>query len=77
MDIDSACRAQPRFSPSRRAKAKLLDGKKIRHLGGSEWSDAAPDTPPQLSAGFEADLHSLIHEDHREPKSYLVLIALA
>lgn len=48
---------------NRRAKAKLLDGKKSRHLG-NEWSDTPPDTPPQLSAGFEADLHSLIHEDH-------------
>ncbi|KAL5526857.1 PHO2 [Sanghuangporus sanghuang] len=48
---------------NRRAKAKLLDGKKSRHLG-NEWSDTPPDTPPQLSAGFEADLHGLIHEDH-------------
>ncbi|KAH8117738.1 hypothetical protein DFH11DRAFT_855113 [Phellopilus nigrolimitatus] len=47
---------------NRRAKAKLLDGKKSRHLGG-DWSETPPDTPPQLSAGFEADLHSLIHED--------------
>ena len=66
MDIDYACRSQPRFSPSRRAKAKLLDGKKYRHLGGNEWADGSPDTPPQLSAGFEADLHNLIHEDHRK-----------
>ncbi|EJD06492.1 uncharacterized protein FOMMEDRAFT_102289 [Fomitiporia mediterranea MF3/22] len=47
---------------NRRAKAKLLDSKKSRHLG-NEWSDTPPDTPPQLSAGFEADLHGLIHED--------------
>ncbi|KAI5121235.1 hypothetical protein M0805_007242 [Coniferiporia weirii] len=47
---------------NRRAKAKLLDGKKSRYPGG-EWTETPPDTPPQLSAGFEADLHSLIHED--------------
>lgn len=52
---------------SRRAKAKLLDGKKPRH---GDWSDTPPDTPPQLSAGFEADLHSLIHEDQRECSLY-------
>ena len=39
-----------------------MDGKK-RH---GDWSDTPPDTPPQLSAGFEADLQNLIHEDHRK-----------
>ncbi|TDL25460.1 hypothetical protein BD410DRAFT_886653 [Rickenella mellea] len=48
---------------NRRAKAKLLDGKKNRNSAG-DWSETTPpDTPPQLSPGFEADLHSLIHED--------------
>ncbi|EGN99000.1 hypothetical protein SERLA73DRAFT_90145 [Serpula lacrymans var. lacrymans S7.3] len=44
---------------NRRAKAKLQDGKKGR--GGS--IDTPPDTPPELSTGYEAELHTLIHED--------------
>lgn len=51
--------------PFRRAKAKHLNDKKARHIGG-DWGGSPPNTPPQLSAGFEADLHSLIHEDQRE-----------
>lgn len=56
----------------RRAKAKLLDGKKSRSSIG-DWSDTPPDTPPQLSPGFEADLHSLIHEDEREQARLIYL----
>ncbi|KAG6336371.1 hypothetical protein ID866_2728 [Astraeus odoratus] len=44
---------------NRRAKAKLQDGKKGR--GGS--AESPPDTPPELSTGYEAELHSLLHED--------------
>lgn len=47
---------------TRRAKAKLLDGKKGR--GAS--AETPPDTPPELSTGYEVDLHNLIHEDERE-----------
>lgn len=49
----------------RRAKAKHLNDKKARHLG-ADWGVSPPDTPPQLSAGYEADLHSLIHENKRK-----------
>lgn len=44
---------------NRRAKAKLQDGKKTR--GAS--AESPPDTPPDLAAGFEAELHDLLHED--------------
>ncbi|KIJ66768.1 hypothetical protein HYDPIDRAFT_108701 [Hydnomerulius pinastri MD-312] len=44
---------------NRRAKAKLQDGKKGR--GGS--AETPPDTPPELATGYEAELHSLLHED--------------
>jgi hypothetical protein len=47
----------------RRAKAKLIDGKHKTRNGSTETS---PDTPPELSTGFEVDLHNLIHEDERE-----------
>ena len=47
---------------ARRAKARLLDGK---HKGRSGSAEIPPDTPPELSTGFEADLHNLIHEDER------------
>ncbi|KIJ14209.1 hypothetical protein PAXINDRAFT_12861 [Paxillus involutus ATCC 200175] len=40
-------------------RAKLQDGKKGR--GGS--AETPPDTPPELATGYEADLHSLLHED--------------
>jgi hypothetical protein len=46
----------------RRAKAKLQDGRSGR--GGS--TELPPDSPPQLSTGFEVDLHNLIHEDERK-----------
>lgn len=46
----------------RRAKAKLQDGK---HKGRSGSAETPPDTPPELSTGFEVDLHNLIHEDER------------
>ncbi|KAF8876740.1 hypothetical protein BD779DRAFT_1695815, partial [Infundibulicybe gibba] len=45
---------------NRRAKAKLQDGK---HKGRSGSAETPPDTPPELSTGFEVDLHNLIHED--------------
>ncbi|KAH7912017.1 hypothetical protein BJ138DRAFT_845958 [Hygrophoropsis aurantiaca] len=44
---------------NRRAKAKLQDGKKGRGVS----VETPPDTPPELSTGYEAELHSLIHED--------------
>lgn len=46
-----------------RAKAKLQGGKRP---SVTEVSELSPDTPPELSAGFEAELYSLIHEDGRE-----------
>ncbi|KAI0259854.1 homeobox domain-containing protein, partial [Gloeopeniophorella convolvens] len=43
---------------NRRAKAKLLNGK------GKGRTDATPPaTPPELRPGYDADLHSLIHEN--------------
>jgi regulatory protein PHO2 len=45
---------------NRRAKAKLQDGKQKGRSGSAE---SPPDTPPELSTGFEADLHNLIHEN--------------
>lgn len=51
-----------------RAKAKLHEGK---HLRVTEVSELSPDTPPELSAGFEAGLNSLIHEDGREHTFHL------
>ncbi|TFK70294.1 homeobox-domain-containing protein [Pluteus cervinus] len=45
---------------NRRAKAKLQDGK---HKGRGGSTETPPDTPPELSTGFEIDLHNLIHED--------------
>lgn len=44
---------------NRRAKAKLQDGKK----GRADGAETPPDTPPELATGYEAELHSLIHED--------------
>ncbi|KAG1796700.1 uncharacterized protein HD556DRAFT_281771 [Suillus plorans] len=44
---------------NRRAKAKLQDGKK----GRGDGAETPPDTPPELATGYEAELHSLIHED--------------
>ncbi|KAF9466450.1 hypothetical protein BDZ94DRAFT_1250943 [Collybia nuda] len=45
---------------NRRAKAKLQDSKQKGRSGSAE---VPPDSPPQLSTGFEADLQNLIHED--------------
>lgn len=47
----------------RRAKAKLQDGR----TGRGKSAELPPDSPPQLSTGFEVDLHNLIHEDERKP----------
>ncbi|KAH0833142.1 hypothetical protein J3R83DRAFT_12139 [Lanmaoa asiatica] len=44
---------------NRRAKAKLQDGKK----GRGSSAETPPDTPPELSTGYEAELHHLLHED--------------
>ncbi|KAA1467414.1 homeobox-domain-containing protein [Dentipellis sp. KUC8613] len=43
---------------NRRAKAKLLDGKTK-----TQTADTPPNSPPELSPGFEVDLHNLLHED--------------
>jgi hypothetical protein len=48
----------------RRAKAKLQDGKR----GSSDSAESPPDTPPELTPGYEAELHNLIHEDERKPR---------
>lgn len=48
-----------------RAKAKLQNTKQ-KGRGGS--AEVPPDSPPQLSTGFEVDLHNLIHEDERRSK---------
>ncbi|KAI9451067.1 hypothetical protein BJY52DRAFT_132760 [Lactarius psammicola] len=42
---------------NRRAKAKLLNGK-----GKGRTDSTPPTTPPDLFPGYDADLHSLIHE---------------
>ncbi|KAG5730053.1 hypothetical protein E4T56_gene5851 [Termitomyces sp. T112] len=47
---------------NRRAKAKLPDGRQQRHKRVTV--DIPPlDSPPQLSASIQIDLHNLIHED--------------
>ncbi|KAF5382063.1 hypothetical protein D9615_004225 [Tricholomella constricta] len=46
---------------NRRAKAKLQDGKQKGR--GASIEVPPPDSPPQLSTGFQVDLHNLIHED--------------
>jgi hypothetical protein len=50
-------------STSRRAKAKLHDGKKSRN----DSTETPPDTPPELTPGFQVELQNLIHEDERKP----------
>jgi hypothetical protein len=49
-------------SVPRRAKAKLHDGKKSR----SDSTETPPDTPPELTPGFQVELQNLIHEDERK-----------
>ncbi|KAI6025786.1 hypothetical protein F5J12DRAFT_715686 [Pisolithus orientalis] len=44
---------------NRRAKAKLQDGKK----GRGDSAESPPDTPPELTTGYEAELHNMLHED--------------
>ncbi|KAG6809817.1 hypothetical protein H0H92_014623 [Tricholoma furcatifolium] len=46
---------------NRRAKAKLLDGRQQHRRMAVELP--APDSPPHLSTGFQAELQNLIHED--------------
>ncbi|KAG5653234.1 hypothetical protein H0H81_001617 [Sphagnurus paluster] len=46
---------------NRRAKAKLQDGKQKGR--GESVEVPPPDSPPQLSTGFQVDLYNLIHED--------------
>ncbi|RDB30964.1 Homeobox protein Hox-B3 [Hypsizygus marmoreus] len=48
---------------NRRAKAKLQDGKQKGRSRSVEVVPPPPDSPPQLSTGFQVDLHNLIHED--------------
>ncbi|KAF9000757.1 hypothetical protein BDQ17DRAFT_1359489, partial [Cyathus striatus] len=43
---------------NRRAKAKLQDCRP----GNGRTFEPPPETPPELSAGFQVDLHNLIHE---------------
>ncbi|KAI0048981.1 homeobox-domain-containing protein, partial [Auriscalpium vulgare] len=43
---------------NRRAKAKLMDGK-----NKSRADIAPPNTPPELRPGYDASLHTLIHEN--------------
>ncbi|KAF8751783.1 Homeodomain [Rhizoctonia solani] len=49
---------------NRRAKAKLVESKGRSGRPGSPGSgrDTPPDTPPELSPGYEADLQALLHE---------------
>lgn len=54
----------------RRAKAKLLDGRK----GHEESAETPPDTPPELTPGYEVELHNLIHEDDRKPRTMTDLL---
>lgn len=44
---------------NRRAKAKLQDGKK----GRGDSAESPPDTPPDLTTGYETELHNMLHED--------------
>ncbi|KAF7975733.1 hypothetical protein HWV62_8711 [Athelia sp. TMB] len=46
---------------NRRAKAKLHDGKKNR----CDSPEPPPDTPPELTTGYEMNLQNLIHENER------------
>jgi hypothetical protein len=48
----------------RRAKAKLQNGK---YKSRDSSAESPPDSPPELSTGYETDLHNLIHEDERKP----------
>ncbi|KAG6900592.1 hypothetical protein C0993_008310 [Termitomyces sp. T159_Od127] len=50
---------------NRRAKARLPDGKQQRHRRVTV-EIPPPDSPPQLSASIQVDLHNLIHEDDGE-----------
>ncbi|KAF8602837.1 hypothetical protein BDV93DRAFT_557026 [Ceratobasidium sp. AG-I] len=56
---------------NRRAKAKLVESKGRSGRPGSPGSgrDTPPDTPPELSPGYEADLQALLHES--EPISII------
>ncbi|CAE6341228.1 unnamed protein product [Rhizoctonia solani] len=47
---------------NRRAKAKLVESKGRRPGSPGSGRDTPPDTPPELSPGYEADLHLLLHE---------------
>ena len=47
-------------SPRRRAKAKLQLKLKARAV---EKLEPPPESPPELSSGFDVDIHSLIHEN--------------
>ncbi|CAE6515729.1 unnamed protein product [Rhizoctonia solani] len=47
---------------NRRAKAKLVESKGHRTGSPGSGRDTPPDTPPELSPGYEADLQALLHE---------------
>lgn len=47
---------------NRRAKAKLVESKGRRPGSPGSGRDTPPDTPPELSPGYEADLQALLHE---------------
>lgn len=58
----------------RRAKAKLVESKGRSGRPGSPGSgrDTPPDTPPELSPGYEADLQALLHESERAFSARLI-----
>ncbi|KZP27308.1 homeobox-domain-containing protein [Athelia psychrophila] len=56
---------------NRRAKAKLHDGKK--HRGDS--IEPPPDTPPELTTGYEVALQDLIHEDEGKSSAHAPIAA--
>jgi len=56
---------------NRRAKAKMQDGKK----GRDDSAETPPDTPPELTPGYEVELHNLIHED--EPVNMILCTDLS
>ncbi|KAG8733319.1 hypothetical protein FRC11_007202 [Ceratobasidium sp. 423] len=47
---------------NRRAKAKLVESKGRRPGSPGSGRDTPPDTPPELSPGFEGELQALLHE---------------
>lgn len=56
---------------NRRAKAKIQDGKKSH----DDNAESPPNTPPELTPGYETELHDLIHED--EPVNVILCTDLS